>query len=260
MVTQDNDLKRIQSLGWNFPESVWLTLSDYEKSFALLEFDGIKAPNYYRQRLKMIDFAECGRVLDAACGMGQWSNALAELNNEVEGIDLMDSRINVAKTLTNAQKNICKFQIGSIEKLPFPDASFDGVFCYGAFMFTNMKVTLKEFSRVLRPGGRLYINGNTWGWYAHLIIDRGIRGGNYSLIKTASRMILNTFVRKSSQIVVTEYFLRKSLSKTGFIVLALDAEGKICMNKSKKQIPPSAYPSKYYKMRSMIETIAQKSL
>ena len=177
MALTDGDLERIHKAGWNFPPELWATLGDYEKNFAVLELDGIKTPGYYQDRLAALDFKRRGRVLDAACGMGQWANALASLGNEVVGVDLMQSRIDVARALTAAQGNACQFQTGSIEKLPFETASFDGVFCYGAFMFTAMPVTLGEFARVLKPGGRLYLNGNTWGWYAHLILDRGLRGG-----------------------------------------------------------------------------------
>lgn len=199
MALTDSNLERIHKAGWNFPAELWATLSDYEKSFAVLEFDGIKTPAYYQDRLTALDFTRRGRVLDAACGMGQWANALASLGNDVVGVDLMQSRIDVAKALTAAQGNTCQFQTGSIEKLPFETASFDGVFCYGAFMFTAMPVTLSEFARVLKSGGRLYLNGNTWGWYAHLILDRGLRGGNYSLIKDALQMIARTLAGRSSR-------------------------------------------------------------
>ena len=259
MALTDYDLERIHAAGWNFPPELWATLSDYEKSFAVLEFDGIKTPSYYQERLTTLGFARRGRVLDGACGMGQWAIALAELGNEVVGVDLMESRINVAKALSVAQGNACLFQTGSIEKLPFPDCSFDGVFCYGAFMFTAMPLTISEFARVLKPGGRLYLNGNTWGWYVHLILDRGIRGRNYSLIRTALWMIARTLAGQSSQIVITEGWLRKRLHAAGFSVLALGAEGTVSMGTVRTNLPPPAYPPEFYGIRSMIELVAERS-
>lgn len=259
MALTDSDLERIHAAGWNFPPDLWSTLSDYEKSFAVLEFAGIKTPNYYRERLTALEFVGRGRVLDAACGMGQWANALAELGNEVEGVDLMESRIDVAKALSVAQGNYCHFQTGSIENLPFSDCSFDGVFCYGAFMFTAMPITLREFARVLKPGGRLYLNGNTWGWYAHLIFDRGVKDGNYSLIRAALRLIARTLVGRSSQIVITERWLRKKLHEAGFSVLALEAEGIVSLGAVRTNLPSPAYPPTFYGMRSIIETVAERS-
>jgi ubiquinone/menaquinone biosynthesis C-methylase UbiE len=259
MALTDSDLKRIQSAGWNFPPDLWATLSDYEKSFAVLELEGIKSPNYYRERLTSLGFAHRGRVLDAACGMGQWANALAELGNQVDGVDLMECRIDVAKALAKAQGNACQFQAGSIEKLPFPNCSFDGIFCYGAFMFTDMPLTLSEFARVLKPGGRIYLNGNTWGWYAHLILDRGFKGRNYSLIYAAMRMIARTLVGRPSQIVITESWLRNELHKAGFSVLKLGAEGAVSLNAGYVNSPPPAYPSTFYGLRSIIELVAERT-
>lgn len=259
MALIDPDLERIRYAGWNFPDELWIGLSEYEKSFALLELDGIKTPRYYQNRLEAVDFTQRGRVLDAACGMGQWTSALASLGNEVVGVDLMQSRIDVAKALAAAQGNTCQFQTCSIEKLPFETGSFDGVFCYGAFMFTNMQVTLREFARVLKPGGRLYLNGNAWGWYAHLILDRGIKNGNYSLIRAALRMIMRTLAGRASQIVVTENWLRKKLNENDFSVLALGAEGMISLGGAQKNLPPPAYPPKFYGMRSIIELVAERS-
>lgn len=258
MELTDCDLKRINAAGWNFPPGLWAKLSDYEKSFAVLEFDGIKTPSYYRERLEALDFKRRGRVLDAACGMGQWANALVELGNQVDGIDLMESRINVAKALSAAQGNDCQFQTGSIEKLPFPNCSFDGVFCYGAFMFTDMPLTLSEFARVLKPGGRLYLNGNSWGWYAHLILDRGLKAGNYTLILVALRMIAATLVGRSNQIVITESWLRKKLFKAGFSVKNLEAEGVVNLNEGCVNKLPPAYPSTFYGLRSIIEVVAER--
>lgn len=259
MALNDSDLERIHAAGWNFPAELWASLSDYEKSFAVLEFDGIKTPSYYQERLTALEFAQRGRVLDAACGMGQWANALAELGNEVVGVDLMESRIDVAKALSVAQGNTCLFQTCSIEKLPFPDCSFDGVFCYGAFMFTAMPLTIREFARILKPGGRLYLNGNTWGWYAHLILDRGIKKRNFSLVTTALRLVARTLVGRSSQIVITEGWLRKRLHEAGFSVLALGAEGAVSMGAVRTDLPPPAYPPKFYGIRSIIELVAERS-
>ena len=66
MVKIGSDLERIQAAGWNFPAELWAMLSDYEKSFAVLELVGMKTPGYYQDRLVALDFAQRGRVLDAA--------------------------------------------------------------------------------------------------------------------------------------------------------------------------------------------------
>lgn len=254
----NKDLSSIHRSGWKFPQEVWSKLSDYEKSFILLELDGFKTPSYYKQRLLNLGFSEIGNVLDAACGIGQWSNALAELNNKVVGVDLMSSRTNIADALTIAQGNDCKFETGSIEELPFPNDTFEGVFCYGAFMFTNMPKTLNEFARVLKPGGRLYLNGNSWGWYAHLFFDRGIKQRNYSLVSASLRFFLRTLLSRSSQIIITERLLKKLLKQSGFSLIALDVEGAVNFEKNRKNAPQAAYPAQFYGMKSILEIVAKR--
>lgn len=259
MTNFDHGLSAIRESGWSFPSHVWDNLSDYEKSFAVLELNSQKTPEYYKSRLTSLGFSNIGRVLDAACGMGQWTVAMEQIGNSAVGIDLMPSRISVARELAASHGGNCEFFQGSIEALPFPDSSFDGVFCYGAFMFTKMRVSLGEFARVLKPGGILYINCNTWGWYAHLIIDRGLKKGNFSIIYSALYLIARKLMGKSSQILVSESWIRKELSDAGFSIAALGPEGGVSVMSSHSVLPPPAYPPKFYGLRSIIELIAVKS-
>jgi SAM-dependent methyltransferase len=47
------------------------------------------------------------------------------------------------------------------ERLDFPDAAFDRVFCgFGVMFFPHLDQALSEFRRVLKPGGRLGVS--TW--------------------------------------------------------------------------------------------------
>src|SRR3974390_1334965 len=50
------------------------------------------------------------------------------------------------------------FQLGNASAMPFPDASFDFVYCSAAFKnFTEPVKALDEMHRVLRPGGEAVI-------------------------------------------------------------------------------------------------------
>lgn len=254
-------LQRIQAAGWNFPETLWQSLSAYEKSFAVSEFSGLRTFDYYLQRLRGLGFSGLEKVLDAGCGMGQWSLALAMLNREVEAIDINQERLKVARVLAE-QYDIrnCSFQYGSIENLDGPPNSLDAIFCYGVFMFTDMPCTLQCFYQRLKPGGLLYLNANTWGWYLHLLLDLGLRGRRWSILRDSVRMILRTWQGYPSQRVVTEKWLRSILAESNFEIIGLSCEGNLKPHLSAEEALklPSAYASHYYGMRTILETLAIK--
>jgi SAM-dependent methyltransferase len=244
--------------GWSFPSEVWDGLADFQREFALLEFAGDRTYDFYVERLKAIGFAGMGTVVDAACGMGQWSVALAALNGRVWGIDLQTDRVEVARRLASQmRRHNCEFRVGSVEALPYEDESVDGVFCYGAIMFTDMPLTLSEFYRVLRPGGRVYVNANSFGWYAHMLVDRGLRRRDARPVKAALAMIGNTVRGRTRQVVVGRSRLLALVVRAGLRPLAVDLEGHI--NLAVGSQPRPAYRARYYGMGSIIELVAEKS-
>jgi len=249
----------IRESGWNFSNAIWKSLSEYEKEFAVVEFSGLKSLEYYGKRLEHLGFVNKGKILDAACGMGQWTIALSDLNTSVFGIDLNQSRLHIASQLDhNHGKKNCNFYQGNLESLPYRDQSFDAVFCYGVFMFTDMEKTLSEFNRVLKPNGKLYLNANCFGWYLHLFFDRGLKQKNFTMIKIVQNILTRTLKRERSSIIVTERKLLKMVSKSGFQVIQIKPEGKISVNPDREAPPQSAYPSSYYGFLSIVEILAEK--
>lgn len=253
-------IDNIVNSGWKITPEIWAQQDDYGKSFMMLELAGQRTFNYYQERLGALGFSGLGKVADIGSGLGQWSIAMASLNEEVQGIDINDGRLKTALQLVESHdvSNV-HFQKSNAEKTPFEDESFDGVFCYGVFMFTDMPAAMAEFRRILKPGARLYLNANTWGWYAHMLIDLGIRAGNYNMVKSAVRMVLGYFQGKNQGVMVTENSIHKLLSEHGFNVLALGAEGKSPLHLNPGKVPPDAsYPSSFYGMLSILEAVAVK--
>lgn len=98
--------------------------------------------------------------LDAGCGGGRYSIALSLLGAErVEGVDVADAAIADARRRADqlGRSNVC-FQVASLLEIPFPDRSFDFVCCSGVLMITrDPEQAAAELSRVLKPGGILYL-------------------------------------------------------------------------------------------------------
>ena len=90
------------------------------------------------------------RILDLGCGKGRFATPLAALGAQVVGIDLSQAMLAHATEIPRAR--------ASARCLPFPDACFDAVFAVEVLEHVgDVRLTLGEARRVLRPGGRLAI-------------------------------------------------------------------------------------------------------
>mgnify|MGYP001278775666 CR=1 FL=1 len=257
MSFDEQDYQRILEAGWDVGRAVWDEQSDYEKSFMRLELSGIKSPNYYEARIEKIGFDSSGVILDVGCGLGQWSTVLANKNQKCIGLDVNTGRLGVARHLSDRHKiHNVEFLASKAEKLPFDSQVFDAVFCYGVFMFTDMPSALGEFSRVLKPNGKLYVNANTWGWYANLIINLGLLRANSTMIRSGLGMIGRFLSGESRSILVTKRYLTDIIKACGFEILQIGAEGECDAFSGVHRDLQPAYPSRYYGMQSILEILS----
>jgi len=99
------------------------------------------------------------RVLDVACGPGVVARVAAErvgATGQVIGLDLNPGMLAVARALPPPVGAPVMWQEGRADALPFPEASFDLVFCQlGLQYFPDRPAALQEMSRVLRLDGRI---------------------------------------------------------------------------------------------------------
>ena len=78
---------------------------------------------------------------------------------EVVGIDLNPGHVAYARNRASAEGlGNLTFETGNLEALPLADASFDVVWSHLVLLFLpHPEIALKEFRRVLRPGGTLLV-------------------------------------------------------------------------------------------------------
>jgi len=118
---------------------------------------------YWRkQAVDLLDPIRRAHILDVATGTCDIAIEIAKRNLAVRifGIDFSQRMLELgkAKVFRNNYDKSISFQIGSGEHLPFANESFDGVVCaFGIRNFANVKRGLREFYRVLKPGGRIVI-------------------------------------------------------------------------------------------------------
>jgi ubiquinone/menaquinone biosynthesis C-methylase UbiE len=120
-----------------------------------------KAHNAYLDRpntLHLLGDVQGKKVLDAACGPGKYAEILVERGAMVTGFDQSPRMVEFAKA---RQLPGADFRVHDLEK-PFDflaDASIDLVLCALALDYVpDWAPTLKEFYRVLKPGGALVLS------------------------------------------------------------------------------------------------------
>jgi SAM-dependent methyltransferase len=94
------------------------------------------------------------RLLDVACGSGEFGRLTADRGAVVAGIDAATGMIELAGRLTPD----ADLRVGTLEALPWPDGAFDVVTGFNAYQFApDLPAALAEAARVIRPGGRLAV-------------------------------------------------------------------------------------------------------
>jgi ubiquinone/menaquinone biosynthesis C-methylase UbiE len=100
------------------------------------------------------------RVLDAGCGAGHTALAFAPHAAQVVAYDLTPSMLEQVEELA-AERRVSSVvaREGDVEHLPFADGEFDLVVSrYSAHHWGNPAAALREFRRVLKPGGRFILS------------------------------------------------------------------------------------------------------
>ena len=102
------------------------------------------------------------RVLDIACGTGIVArNVAPHVGSQgiVIGLDVNPDMISMARAAAERDQLAIEWRISPAEQLPFPDESFDLIFCqFGLMFFTDRHKALKEMQRVLETDGRVVLS------------------------------------------------------------------------------------------------------
>jgi ubiquinone/menaquinone biosynthesis C-methylase UbiE len=111
---------------------------------------------------RILDLVLAGRggpdALDAGCGTGFLSFELTARGHHVTGVDFAPAMIAEARKKAAARSVSIRFEEADAERLPFPAGSFDLVISrHVLWTLPHPEAAIDEWSRVLRPGGRLVV-------------------------------------------------------------------------------------------------------
>jgi ubiquinone/menaquinone biosynthesis C-methylase UbiE len=97
-------------------------------------------------------------VADIGCNTGMQCHLWARLGHRARGLDISEPLLETARARAQEAGLPIVFEMGSATDLPWPDASIDVCISPGLLEHVNdWQSCLKEFARVLRPRGVLYL-------------------------------------------------------------------------------------------------------
>jgi ubiquinone/menaquinone biosynthesis C-methylase UbiE len=140
---------------------VWLALSDdvyFDETYRFI------VERFRRSGFDAEETFKGKTVIDVGCGSGKFAAGLARLGaKKVTGFDIgrkgLDFAREQAKKVPYGDR--LDYQYGSAHELPIPDQSVDAVWSNGVIHLTDdYDGCVREFARVLKPGGTLYLYVN----------------------------------------------------------------------------------------------------
>jgi ubiquinone/menaquinone biosynthesis C-methylase UbiE len=134
---------------------------------------------------ELLHFTEPGRLetlLDAGCGTGVNILRLHSRVRNVIGIDYAKGSLERCQKRIQTQKlknvQLC---LGSVAAIPLPDRSIDKILCLSVLQYLDdqeVRQALREFVRVLRPGGVLilHVKNSSSLYWSTLQLAKALKG------------------------------------------------------------------------------------
>lgn len=109
---------------------------------------------YYRNLAQKINIQAGEKLLDIACGTGNWLKEAASFGADIHGIDISARAVEICQKRFPGRA----IEVGIAENLPFPDACFDTISCLGSLEhFLDQPKAIQEMIRVAKPTAQFLI-------------------------------------------------------------------------------------------------------
>jgi len=98
------------------------------------------------------------RVLEAGVGLGTDFVRFARAGADLHGVDLTEESVRLVRRRLELEGLDADVRVADVERLPYPDASFDLVYSWGVLHHTpDPPAAVAEVRRLVRPGGEARI-------------------------------------------------------------------------------------------------------
>lgn len=236
------------------PASVGLQQIFGEDWFSVTQY--LLGKQYYQERIKKI-FDSGQNFVDVGCGIGNWTKAATGIFETATGIDINENRIAIARKLSVGENaGNLSYVAGNVKKLPFADASFDGLLCFNVITFIDFphEELLQELRRIARPGAKFYLTAHDTGflfWLIYQALLNRSRPKMRTALQVAKNNLRYTLLKRGRP---TSFFSRSYINplfkKTGWELLQCGLEGDCTANKQ-----ASIFRKRFFGCRLMNEYI-----
>jgi ubiquinone/menaquinone biosynthesis C-methylase UbiE len=158
-------------------------------------------------------------ILDVGTGTGILIEQVILKNKSAHlfGIDISPEMVKKAKRKFQGKNNVT-VALGSVNKLPYKDNSFEFVTCANSFHHhPDSMQSLKEIKRVLKPGGKLILSdGCLDGFFRQFVfkIENSINKEG-KIFRYTKRQVKDLFVQAGFMNISQHYSLYFNLITTG---------------------------------------------
>lgn len=132
----------------------------------------------YEAMLRSVNLQPGWHVLDAGCGSGSFLpliGALVGPNGKISAFDIDPENIELVNKVAQDLDVPVESQIGSLTDLPYADNTFDAIWNANVIQYmsgSELALMLKEFVRVVKPGGLVAIKESDFTTLQFYPLDR----------------------------------------------------------------------------------------
>lgn len=160
MQTITNDIyNRIDNQFYNAEKDIWWDESEF-LSLLKTSFNPCRFGYFLKHYTDTLKQSIKGKkALDVGCGGGILAEEFAAAGFSVTGIDPSENSIQTAKKHAIQNGLNIHYETGTAENLPYPDNSFDVVYCCDVLEHVrDLNKAISEISRVLKSGGMFFFD------------------------------------------------------------------------------------------------------
>lgn len=160
MQTISNDIyDRIDNRFYNAEKDIWWNDDEF-LSLLKTSFNPCRFGYFLKHYTNTLKRSVSGKTaLDVGCGGGILAEEFAAAGFSVSGIDPSENSIRTAKDHARQNGLDIRYETGTAEKLPYPDNSFDVVYCCDVLEHVrDVNTAISEISRVLKSGGMFFFD------------------------------------------------------------------------------------------------------